>query len=1147
MSQGYATAKVSNSNSLNSNISPNARRRLSVSKPNPNIRDDDDDTGDHLEGGSSSSIPGNMRTMNVDSGNHHHHHHHTLQSYSLDEDDIIKDIKESCCWGFYTIKIQIYDFWRFFTDCSSPGNFVSVIATVTIFICMIYIIKGAIIRTFPDTRNGRTPSLHLYMVDIAKSGMYDILLPLNDETPPPLTQGDEGPSRGVDPKFCSDRYLRCEFYWANNTNSASDLSRTSYCSQFVCKGVNVKLQIIPDTCSGLNRLGFGNLYRDLYEPLPFTCVAGKCGSCSTVIYNQPINGPLAFLQGCEENHSCFGQIVITLTDNIPPEKDDPRAIHYKSLPSLAPPAQFAEGSQWPKAGGGLHNNGLSPFKAPSSFKVKWKALFEKGSKSSPTIGADGSVYVGSEDGKLYAYQPSGSLKWQFETSGPISTAPVVGVNNIIYITSSDKTLYAVQAGELLWKYKCEGPGGMAVSSPTVTAEEVIVFTAGTQLIAVAKSGNLKFLVGLDSLARRGLSASVKRGLSAPAISSIDGTIYIAMTTGELFAFSNDGKLKWTYQVDRSEYPRMSSPVISKDGKTVYIASDDKCLYAITNNGLLKWRYFAERPIVSSPAIDNNDMIVFGTDNADTTPVEQRTKTPTLLPTQQPTVSNSTDAVIVEEAVSTKKGVSSNDYGYLIALSEWGTLRWRIKLPAGTVSSPIIDSDNTIIISNNDKNLYAISSEGKVLWKYTTEGHFATGSSSALSKDGTIYLTTWKVTGGTTSGLFAINANSDTNTNQPPTPAPSALPVDYKSWVCTAKGDIMKQVCATQTGDTNDKTKCLPGLNEYIGKGVDITFDKTEVNFVKRRVFEFSDLEGLRMVYGTDYASPNPKELTVSIYEKTSSLSDLSGAFNNINNYTENYSRHLNLTAVLHRNYMDTVPQSYATASVMKAAGIQSSLAYKININLEDETNTFVNVATFTRAEYRMVRKNGQMCASAAYDRLARLPDVYDRAMYRQFIDDYGTHVIIGATMGGSVTATTALENCAIPSHHGTISQTGLSYAKRVGDFTTFSVDQSIEFFDQKVIRRYMHVCGGKESVYGSPNSQEPWRDWTKTILREKNKVCLLTVDLIPVWVLAPPATQVRKLLELAVFDYLESVNHNSHYSRTKTPAPCKGEKKEYSD
>ena len=37
--------------------------------------------------------------------------------------------------------------------------------------------------------------------------------------------------------------------------------------------------------------------------------------------------------------------------------------------------------------------------------------------SSPAIGADGTIYVGSDDGKLYAINPDGTQKWAFTTGG----------------------------------------------------------------------------------------------------------------------------------------------------------------------------------------------------------------------------------------------------------------------------------------------------------------------------------------------------------------------------------------------------------------------------------------------------------------------------------------------------------------------------------------------------------------------------------------------------------------------------------------------------------------------------------------------------------------------------------------------------------
>ena len=55
--------------------------------------------------------------------------------------------------------------------------------------------------------------------------------------------------------------------------------------------------------------------------------------------------------------------------------------------------------------------------------LKWK--YETGGNvySSPAIGADGTIYVGSDDNYLYAINPDGSLRWRFET-GAIRLSPL---------------------------------------------------------------------------------------------------------------------------------------------------------------------------------------------------------------------------------------------------------------------------------------------------------------------------------------------------------------------------------------------------------------------------------------------------------------------------------------------------------------------------------------------------------------------------------------------------------------------------------------------------------------------------------------------------------------------------------------------------
>ena len=63
--------------------------------------------------------------------------------------------------------------------------------------------------------------------------------------------------------------------------------------------------------------------------------------------------------------------------------------------------------------------------------------------SSPAVSADGTVYVGSYDGRLYAINPDSSGRWKFATGGAVYSSPAVGADGTIYVGSGDGNLYAV--------------------------------------------------------------------------------------------------------------------------------------------------------------------------------------------------------------------------------------------------------------------------------------------------------------------------------------------------------------------------------------------------------------------------------------------------------------------------------------------------------------------------------------------------------------------------------------------------------------------------------------------------------------------------------------------------------------------------------
>ena len=91
---------------------------------------------------------------------------------------------------------------------------------------------------------------------------------------------------------------------------------------------------------------------------------------------------------------------------------------------------------------------------------------------------NGTVYVGSNDGKLYAINAAdGSIKWTMTTSGAISSSPAVA-DGVVYVGSTDGSLYAANASGCgrgscspLWSAQTGGP---ITSSPAVSNGEVFV-------------------------------------------------------------------------------------------------------------------------------------------------------------------------------------------------------------------------------------------------------------------------------------------------------------------------------------------------------------------------------------------------------------------------------------------------------------------------------------------------------------------------------------------------------------------------------------------------------------------------------------------------------------------------------------------------
>lgn len=76
------------------------------------------------------------------------------------------------------------------------------------------------------------------------------------------------------------------------------------------------------------------------------------------------------------------------------------------------------------------------------------------------------------------------------------------------------------------------------------------------------------------------------------------------------------------------------------------------------------------------------------------------------------------------------------YGWLIAVTPEGKLKWRFKADMEIRSSPAVGPDGTIYFGSRDRHFYALTPDGKLKWKFAAGAWV--DSSAALAPDGTVY-------------------------------------------------------------------------------------------------------------------------------------------------------------------------------------------------------------------------------------------------------------------------------------------------------------------------------------------------------------------------------------------------------------------------
>ncbi|MCK4302694.1 MAG: PQQ-binding-like beta-propeller repeat protein [Candidatus Eisenbacteria sp.] len=355
-----------------------------------------------------------------------------------------------------------------------------------------------------------------------------------------------------------------------------------------------------------------------------------------------------------------------------------------------PEAQLQE-SAWPMFHRDLQHTGRCDAIGPDMPSLNWCYPIGATVMASPTIDADGTVYIGAEDGEFFAINSNGTLKWNHQISTGsypyIRGAAAIDVDNIIYIGQWDTQKAYAFYPDGTPKWSSVPTGAISFSGPAVGSDGTIYvlgcgLTRGLSALN-PEDGSSKWRITTGSSPSAWNEGSPAMGH--------DGRIYFGSGDAHIYCADTSGTVVWAYptvgQITRG-------PAVGFDG-TIYAGSGDAVdynFYALNPDGTLKWTLAGGNRFWSAPAIGEDGTIYVGCDDQSLYAIEDCTT--------------------------------------------YGQVKWTFPTCGYMSSSPAIDGDGTIYVGSHNARMYAINPDGTLKWQYTTGGMI--DSSPAIGADGTIY-------------------------------------------------------------------------------------------------------------------------------------------------------------------------------------------------------------------------------------------------------------------------------------------------------------------------------------------------------------------------------------------------------------------------
>ena len=442
-------------------------------------------------------------------------------------------------------------------------------------------------------------------------------------------------------------------------------------------------------------------------------------------------------------------------------------------------------SEWAKKGGDIFNTGLCKTCDPitqdatgNNYLTRWKISLPSGIRSviiGPDSGKFGltkgakngisletggrALYVTTKAGILYKIsRTTGKIIWQRDLQGGVGLGGPVALGtdyrdqvandyyNNIYV---DGKVMVGTANGLLW----------------IIGEDGVVAASKSLYCATYETQSCQVLTGssMYGLGDSQVTLTYTRANTGNADSSdLNGATYWIATQplgGAVDHFILNGALnavktaenkwssnwKFTVAGTNNGYGFTTSPTLGPD-QTAYVGSDK--MYALTAKGSLLWSFNdndAAFSIVNSAAVYNAGSIYFGAMNNKFYALDAVTG-------MMRWSFTATGAFQCTASITPQGNLlSSNNDGYLYALSPTGSLFWRVSVPGAVRSASItVVKDGSFYFAGS-----AFDPTGRLKWSFSdiSGAPNTTYAAAAPQRDGTVYM------GSEAGDLYAIGGNT----------------------------------------------------------------------------------------------------------------------------------------------------------------------------------------------------------------------------------------------------------------------------------------------------------------------------------------------------------------------------------------------------